>query len=390
MPRPLRALLVSLLLASCEAPIELSSPVACDAGTACGAGGARRCVDLQRDPANCGACGRACASGVVCASGRCCEGQSCGERCHGVSFGPPQTAQTGRETNRVYLHDLDRDGYDDVIAVNQLDEDLSVFWGNAEGRLGAPTRWNIGRCNAWLAFGDLDRDGSQDFVAAIQVDGRVDLSVYRTVRGRTLAVERGTRFPEEGYLNEVALIDTDRDGLLDLVARRQESGCLLVRRGDGRGAFAPGRCVAMIPPSPEQPSRFAAVDVDGDGSRELFIHQPAGTRLVRFAADGSVSVQPDPVGREALALFRDLDATDVDRDGQSELIMLQRGPAIDGFSLRWYPAGRSLATPPCTLEGTSQVAMEGAGDFNGDGLLDVYGTQSCAGCPYTLHMLLRR
>ncbi|MFO0650036.1 MAG: hypothetical protein U0326_27695 [Polyangiales bacterium] len=39
--------------------------------TTCGTGDARFCADTSRDPANCGMCGRACAPGQACASGMC-------------------------------------------------------------------------------------------------------------------------------------------------------------------------------------------------------------------------------------------------------------------------------------------------------------------------------
>lgn len=44
-----------------------------------------RCTNIDIDPANCGACGRACATGLDCLNGRCCERFSCcrdyGEAC---------------------------------------------------------------------------------------------------------------------------------------------------------------------------------------------------------------------------------------------------------------------------------------------------------------------
>src|SRR5262249_44063032 len=42
-------------------------PVCAPNETQCGA----NCVDLQSDPANCGACGRACGAGLVCSMGTC-------------------------------------------------------------------------------------------------------------------------------------------------------------------------------------------------------------------------------------------------------------------------------------------------------------------------------
>ncbi len=377
----------------CAGEVSLSAGVRCDSGLACGAPGALQCVDTLRDPTHCGGCGVRCAAGVTCARGACCVGVSCGQRCFGERFEEPQVAMAGEETNYAYLHDLDRDGFDDLIAVNQQSADLSIWWGNAQGRLGKPTRWRIGRCNAWLAFGDVNGDGRTDIVAAIQrTAGQAApwLAVYTQQAGRTLAREEGDRLEESGGPNEVALIDTDRDGALDIVARRMDTGCLLVRRGDGRGGFAAGTCATMLPAGPNEPARMATIDLDADGAQELFVMQPSGFRVVRFSPSGvTVDTAPVPSTRSLNTL--EVRALDGDGDGRSDLAFIQRVGVGTDFRIEWLPArGGRIATEGCALSGSNTQAVSGAGDFNGDGLPDIFSIISCVNCNYSVALRLRR
>lgn len=61
----------------------------CGAATKCGLGAATKCADLTKDPANCGACGKACTAGQFCAGSKCADAcnspfKLCGQFCVNV------------------------------------------------------------------------------------------------------------------------------------------------------------------------------------------------------------------------------------------------------------------------------------------------------------------
>lgn len=391
-------LLFSCAFLGCEAPVTLSTDPPCTGGgLVCGAANARSCINPQSDPAHCGACGQSCAQGVACSQGRCCAGLSCNGRCLGGGFEDVRNATTGRETEGAYLRDLDRDGFDDLVAVNQYDATITVHWGNAQGQPGEPSRWAVGRIGGWLAFGDLDRDGMTDFVAGLQTEVEreyrfTSLGVFSLRPNRVLASEQGALTPETGNANEVALLDTDRDGALDLIARRMDTGCVLLRKGDGHGGLAEGRCIATVATGPTQPTRMIALDTERDGVSELLLVQPAGTTLLHFATDGSVArTETEILPAAWLQTLNHTHGMDLDHDGWPELVVVRRTLSDNGFRVDFLTASNGrVALDGCSFMGSNQPGMSGAGDFNGDGLPDLYGITSCRGCAYTASLLVRR
>ena len=67
--------ILAALVAAALMSTGCSAPSGC-LGNAVACGG--RCVDLTSDTPNCGACGKACASGATCSSGTCSEPSSAG------------------------------------------------------------------------------------------------------------------------------------------------------------------------------------------------------------------------------------------------------------------------------------------------------------------------
>jgi hypothetical protein len=375
-------------LLACAAELDLGAVPPCgDGGTACITAASRACVDLQRDPRHCGACGRACEGEGACARGVCCGSPACAGRCMGTRW-ELREGSAGREALGYYALDLDADGHTDLVSVDQLDATLHVFWGTGEAALGLPAVWNVGRINGDVAFGDLNGDGALDLVAAVQ-SRRVGVpdAIGVMLRARGRAAPKVALLPETGQPDEVALLDVDADGRLDLLTRRMADGCLLLRRGDGAGMLAPGRCITTLAAGPDAILPFTRLRLD-DGRDGLVVSAPASRTLLRFAADGTVT--PSEVLADAPGPFATL-AHDFDGDGVEDLLSVRQPQPNGAFVVEAFRVRDGRSTPlGCTTPGTADMRPLAVADFDEDGRLDLAGYRRINNAPWITQVHFRR
>ncbi|MBK8695292.1 MAG: VCBS repeat-containing protein [Deltaproteobacteria bacterium] len=375
---------------ACSVESELGSNVRCaDGGVACVASEPRLCIDVQSDPRHCGACANACPAGSGCVAGRCCGSPACGGRCLGTRW-ELREAVAGRETIEVFALDIDADGRADLLTADQLDSTMHVFWGNPGGSLASPSVWPMGRMNGQIAWGDLDEDGDLDLVATVQSHGPPfadAIGIMRREPGRSVPSLR--LIPEVGDVREIALLDADLDGHLDVLVRRVEGGCLLLRRGDGRGGIEEqGRCVTMLRDLPDMSIQLTRVAVAG-GRQGLVVRYPNDFELMRFGAGGDVfdSLPILPGVRDATNLM----LMDNNGDGRGEWQVHRRLPpdgAIGTDVYRWD--GAQVVAAGCSVTGVPEFLPRAIADFDGDGMLDLAGYHRVSDGPWMLRMYLRR
>jgi uncharacterized membrane protein YraQ (UPF0718 family) len=232
-----------------------------------------------------------------------------------------------------------------------------------------------------LAAGDVDDDGWPD----VAVGTSYGVFLYANVGGR-FALQQ-VDFPEmrEWIVCDVALVDLDGDGALDLYfSAWRHGGHVLFNRG---GEFS-GKAHAELPGSGEMCAASTAfADVDGDGFVDVvtgaatfeswfFYPSPAVNRLWRNRAGHFTSeALPGPEGDTLSLLF-----TDLNGDGRPDLLVgndfdePDRIFLNDGGRLQALKGGKS----PLPYSTITTMSFDTA-DLDNDGVPELYVGQIAMG-----------
>jgi RHS repeat-associated protein len=299
----------------------------------------------------------------------------------------------------VHAADLDGDGCDDLLLMNQRGGLVPVM-SRCDGTFaepGAEQPTGFG-ARPVCAVGDLDGDGRSDF-ACVYGDQDAHVGTARSLAGGGFALTArplpGIADTDDQYVR-VALGDVDANGTADLmIAAAPPSACpgdttctswrVKTGHADGKGGFGSLWTGAETGVPWSVASNLQAVDLhqadfDGDGRQDYALTWP-GTE----ANTTKVKVLTSPKGRgpgfEGLPEV-ELGGTQVvvgdrNRDGLADLLttgarLMPAGDVVTG------PLGEALARPAggfsawAQTEGDSCASVEhGAGaEVNGDGITD--------------------
>jgi hypothetical protein len=266
--------------------------------------------------------------------------------------------------------DLNGDGKIDLIAGDVQHNDVVVVLGKGDGSFQAPLTFHMVAAPYYLLAADFNRDGRLDVIADnpdagnISVlfgkgDGSFQPPVNYTVGG--------------GRPYQIRTADFNRDGWLDLAMfGAGPSVYLLLNNGDG--TFRSGGVYPVV-----QSAALATADVNGDGKVDVIVgmrtesnHQIIKTVSVLLGnGDGTLK---SPINTDASTIQTStgpyaISMGDFDRDGKIDIAL------SDEFLKIMKGNGDGTFKPPAFffhLRNTSTDLK--AGDFNGDGKLDLVTT----------------
>jgi hypothetical protein len=294
------------------------------------------------------------------------------------TFQPHHDYVTAAAPGSIVVADFNQDGKLDVATGNYspgYDGSVSVLLGNGDGTFQKHIDTSTAKVFS-LATGDFNGDGKPDL--ALASDSK---AVYVL-----LGNGNGTFQPEVSYATAadteaVTIGDFNGDGKKDLaVAASGAEGAVAVLLGNGDGTFQK----AVNYATDVQPISVAVADFNNDGKSDLAVGTQYGIVDV-LLGNGDGTLKPY-AGYETLGRALSLATGDFNQDGNTDVVTVDAQSPGHASVLLGRGNGTLQAPSPYPAGyGPGNVAV---GDFNGDGKPDLVTADSEYGSGSTVAVLL--
>jgi FG-GAP-like repeat len=279
----------------------------------------------------------------------------------------------------VAAGDLNGDGLADIVGIDALGADISVWLANPDGTISTGTSYPLtGNITEAVVLADVNGDGKVDAVVATRASGGQEYISVLTGKGdgtlnapQQFTVSAPSSFGTSQTINNLITADLRGIGHLDIVG---SNGLVLLNNGDGTftagsAAFPPSIAASDLGPN------LAAGDFNKDGKIDLAVGTGVAVHIYLGNGDGTFTAGKSYASISDVGY---LTATDLDGDGNLDLYV---GVANGGF----FGADSSGATQAYALMGNGDGTFQGApslpftytgnnlADLNGDKIVDAVG-----------------
>jgi hypothetical protein len=290
------------------------------------------------------------------------------------TFQPQVTYAVGGLPDAIVAGDFAGDGHLDLAAANKYDNTVSVLLGNGNGTFQPQVTYPVGTGPDAIAAGDLTGRGRLDLAVAYGA-GFFDPTANPGGVSILLGNGDGTFQPAVSYPvgflpDAVAAGDFTGGAQMDIAVTSQASGTVSILRGRSDGTFkVQATYSAVVHPTAVVPGAFA-----GGGHSDLAVYSQQQSSVSMFLGNGDGTFQPQlPESIQAGLFPYSLVAGDFTGSGRLGLAARDTGQSTavtlgNGDGTFQSPLFATAGPSPSYVFDSQSIV---AGDFNGDGRLDL-------------------
>jgi hypothetical protein len=286
---------------------------------------------------------------------------------------PNSSLTVGTTPQGITTADFNGDGKLDLAVANSGSNTVSILLGNGDGTFTTKSTPAAGSGSNWVVVGDFNEDGIPDLAVSNLNANTVSILLGHGDGTFTLKSSPATGL----HPLSVTTGDFNGDGHLDLAVSNSGAATVTVLLGDGTGSFT----TSSTPAVGSAPQVIVAGDFNEDGILDLAVSNESSNTVSVLLGIGNGTFQSQatiavggsgfPIG----LIAADLEGThhlDLAALNASDVAIL-RGNGLGSFTLIGNPT-----------TGTSDLIAAVAGDYNGDGKLDLVVSDRAAGKAFLL------
>lgn len=269
----------------------------------------------------------------------------------------------------VAVGDLNGDGKLDVIvAMGGVSDAASVgvLLGNGDGTLGPQVLYGTAPSVASLALGDFNGDGKLDWV--VTTNGSIDTATVALGRGDG-TFQAARIFIAGNAPVAPAFADFNGDGILDAVVANSPDNDISILLGNGDGTFKP----PMNMPFSGIPGLVVTGDFNNDGKQDFAVRNGFGnpSTVDVYLGNGDGTFQPPKPSSTGDVFGNLMVAGDFNGDGKLDLAVSNRDGASPNIAILLGNGDGTFGAPIITPTGGGSTQWLATADFNKDGHLDL-------------------